>query len=601
MKRKQQLGHHDKSIDDPFELFVTSTDIRYCYYRDTHTILGRTFSMVVLSDFEALTPNLLCRTIETAEGGGIVIILLQTMDSLKQLYTMAMDAHSRFTSDGLQADIKPRFNERLILSLADCSACAVVDDELNLLPLSEHVVDLAPLNESDIVIAKEDIGKASEFCSEELKSVRESVKDMGTLSELVGTAATADQAKAVLKIASLIAEKRLQTSVALTAARGRGKSAALGLAAACAVANSYSNIFVTSPAVENVQTLFSFLRKGLIALGYQQHIDFEFHQSDHHETKGNIVRCSVSREHRQTVQYVSPNDNMTVASQAELLIIDEAAAIPLPLVRKLLGPYLVLISSTINGYEGTGRALSLKLLRDLRAPPAKQKMKKNTERNPMMATTFRDLVELELKEPIRYGPNDPVEKWLSQVLCLDATVPAKLNEKQCLALPSSCKLYLVNRDALFSYHKASERFLQRLMSLFVSSHYKNTPNDLLMLADAPLHLVFALVPPFEDDASYLPDVYAAVQVALEGSLAKETVRDALGRGLKPSGDLIPWTLSQHFLDEDFGALTGARIVRIANLLPRSREKRRRFPHFSRTPRRREPPPWRSTTWEPVLV
>ena len=53
-------------------------------------------------------------------------------------------------------------------------------------------------------------------------------------------------------------------------------------------------------------------------------------------------------------------------AQAELVIIDEAAAIPLPIVRNLLGPYLVFMSSTINGYEGTGRSLSLKLLDSLR-------------------------------------------------------------------------------------------------------------------------------------------------------------------------------------------------------------------------------------------
>lgn len=49
-------------------------------------------------------------------------------------------------------------------------------------------------------------------------------------------------------------------------------------------------------------------------------------------------------------------------SQAELLVIDEAAAIPITLVKNLLGPYLIFLSSTINGYEGTGRSLSLKLL-----------------------------------------------------------------------------------------------------------------------------------------------------------------------------------------------------------------------------------------------
>ena len=37
-----------------------------------------------LQDFEALTPNILCRTIETVQGGGMVVLLLKTMDSLKQ-------------------------------------------------------------------------------------------------------------------------------------------------------------------------------------------------------------------------------------------------------------------------------------------------------------------------------------------------------------------------------------------------------------------------------------------------------------------------------------------------------------------------------------
>ena len=49
-------------------------------------------------------------------------------------------------------------------------------------------------------------------------------------------------------------------------------------------------------------------------------------------------------------------------SQVELLVVDEAAAKLLPVVKSLLGPCLVFLSSTVNGYEGTGRSLSLKLL-----------------------------------------------------------------------------------------------------------------------------------------------------------------------------------------------------------------------------------------------
>ena len=34
--------------EDPFTLFVASTNIRYCYYADSHKILGNTFGMCVL-------------------------------------------------------------------------------------------------------------------------------------------------------------------------------------------------------------------------------------------------------------------------------------------------------------------------------------------------------------------------------------------------------------------------------------------------------------------------------------------------------------------------------------------------------------------------
>ena len=52
-------------------------------------------------------------------------------------------------------------------------------------------------------------------------------------------------------------------------------------------------------------------------------------------------------------------------------MVDEAAAIPLPLVEKMFGPYLILMASTVSGYEGTGRSLSVKLMSKLRAlhPP----------------------------------------------------------------------------------------------------------------------------------------------------------------------------------------------------------------------------------------
>jgi N-acetyltransferase 10 len=132
--------------------------------------------------------------------------------------------------------------------------------------------------------------------------------------------------------------------------------------------------------------------------------------------------------------------------------IDEAAAIPLPIVKALLGDRLTFMSSTVNGYEGTGRALSLKLIKELRdrkarnikspstvdttegrnAGNASSKKRGEAKRHEQRweaaaaeaaamenATGNSALVEIELATPIRYSQGDPVEMWLNKLLCLN--------------------------------------------------------------------------------------------------------------------------------------------------------------------------------------
>jgi len=51
------------------------------------------------------------------------------------------------------------------------------------------------------------------------------------------------------------------------------------------------------------------------------------------------------------MQYIQPQDHEKLF-QVEFLVIDEAASIQSPVVKALLGRYLVFIFSTMNGYEG---------------------------------------------------------------------------------------------------------------------------------------------------------------------------------------------------------------------------------------------------------
>lgn len=296
VKRDVKRGIRDEGDMDPFELFLGVTDIRYTYYKDTDKVLGQTFGMLVLQDFEAITPNLLARTIETVEGGGVVVLLLQSMTSLKQLYTMSMDVHSRYRSSSQNTgDPVARFNERFILSLGSCPACLVLDDELNVLPLSQGK-HITPLDANS--------AKSSQSTKDaaELAKLVASLADTQPVGEVVKHSRTLDQARAILTFTDAIASKTLSLTVALTAARGRGKSAALGLSIALAIAHSYSNIFVTSPSPENLKTCFEFILKGFDALGYQEHLDYDVVQSANPEWKGAVVRINVFKDHRQTIQ-----------------------------------------------------------------------------------------------------------------------------------------------------------------------------------------------------------------------------------------------------------------------------------------------------------
>jgi N-acetyltransferase 10 len=543
-----KAGMSTETTKESFQTFLQQTQIRFCQYQESHKILGQTFGMAVLQDFEAITPNILARTIETVSGGGMIIVMLRAMRSLKQLYTIVMDVHARYRTESLR-DVVPRFNERFLLSLADCNNVLCVDDDLHVLPFTSKMRSLGATKKEEQTAELLKQGRLQHEI--DLSSLKSKLKGSEDVGALVQMCQTVDQAKTVLLLMQSIVGKTLNTTCAVTAGRGRGKSTALGIAVAGAVQQGYSNIFCTAPSPENVQTFFEFVIKGLLELGYKERVDFEAMQSTNPEFAKCVIRINIMKGHRQTVQFVSAQDS-TLLRQAELLVIDEAAAIPLPIVKRMLGPYLIFLSSTISGYEGTGRSLSMKLVADMRKHSS----------GSSQSADGRLLKEISLSDPIRYGQKDPVEHWLGELLCLEATnlkVPVKSSPH-----PSSCELYYVSRDALFSYHPTAEKMLQNMMSLLVAAHYKNQPNDLQLMSDAPGHHLFVLCGPMTgNNSSELPDIFCVIHACEEGNVSSQSVTENLSRGSRPSGDLIPFTMAQYYLEEGFAKLAGLRVIRIA--------------------------------------
>jgi N-acetyltransferase 10 len=597
MKKLAQRGLYENETDSVhhvLERFFAMAKITYCFYKDTEKILGKTYGMLVLQDFEALTPNILARTMETVRGGGCIIMLLKKMESLRRLYSLTMDAHARFSTHGY-SHIRPRFNERFILSLGACTSCVVIDEEFNLLPSltsKSLLTTLSSTGQQQPPTSSSQTPDLQQIKSKQLSGL--SLQD--PIASLIDICRTIDQVTALKDILGKILNKSPSFTqfgghtFTLQASRGRGKSALLGLIIAGALFDGLViSCYVSAPSITSIQTLYEFIIKGLTSLRFVEHRDFKIitegfdignnnnnstSTSNSNFSNKQILAIEIMNSHHTTkqhqyVRYIDPLSSSidVLVSNADMIVIDEAAAIPLPLVKRLLpsvssttsssNQIIQLLSSTVDGYEGTGRSLSLKLFKELKNEEIKR---------------GRSFMEIKLIEPIRYGRNDPIELWLHDLLLLNAGSSSSNSEETSSGNTSTnnfpalnrTELFAVDRDTLFSRHRVSERMLQRIWSLFITSHYKNSPNDLQLLADAPAHRLYVLISVDSmNDVQHEPQILCAIQVAFEGTIPSSLVKKQLATGSKESGDLIPWQMAQQFQDDTFGEYRGVRVIRIA--------------------------------------
>jgi N-acetyltransferase 10 len=131
-----------------------------------------------------------------------------------------------------------------------------------------------------------------------LKEIKHQLRDSKPIGNLVSLCKTYDQASSVMELVDKISEKSLTSTCSITAGRGRGKSAALGIAIASSIVYGFSNIFVTAPSPENLKTVFEFIFRGLDALNYKEHTDYEILQSTNPDFNHAVVRVNITRDHR---------------------------------------------------------------------------------------------------------------------------------------------------------------------------------------------------------------------------------------------------------------------------------------------------------------
>jgi len=324
-----------------------------------------------------------------------------------------------------------------------------------------------------------------------------------------GECRTEDQRRAVQAI-ERVAKGHRRRPLVLTSDRGRGKSAALGIAAARLLRAGLGRIVVTAPSLEAAEPVFRHAARLL---------------SGAHASRG-----ALHLDGRRMV--FAPPDTLCATDEgADLVLVDEAAAIPTPLLERLLRRHArIVFATTVHGYEGSGRGFALRFQQVLE------------RRTPQWRAQ-------RLETPIRWAPHDPVEGTAFRALLLDA-LPAP-EGAVAGADPGSCLVQHLDRDALAE----DEATLSALFGLLVLAHYRTRPGDLRQLLDGPNVSVFAM--------RHAGHVVACALVAREGDFDAPTAAAIWAGRRRPRGHLIPQSLATHGGLEQAARLSCARIMRIA--------------------------------------
>ena len=312
---------------------------------------------------------------------------------------------------------------------------------------------------------------------------------------------TEDQRQAVAAILRA-ARGRARRPLVIVADRGRGKTAALGIAAGELLGSGMRRILVTAPRLSAVDPLF------------------------HHATRRRPEAQAAGE-----LRFQAPDALCQAPEPADLLLVDEAAAIPAPLLECLLQAYPRLVfATTIHGYEGTGRGFEVRFRHALeRLTP--------------------DYRRIALQTPIRWAAADPLEALVARALLLDANPAADAGVLA--AMPDKVEPLRFDRDALVR----DEATLSQLFGLLVLAHYQTRPLDLRHLLDGPNLQVHAL--------RQGGHIVATALVASEGGLDQDLAEEIYQGRRRPQGHLLPQTLSAHAGLAVAPTLRWARIVRLA--------------------------------------
>jgi tRNA(Met) cytidine acetyltransferase len=418
----------------------------------THQILGQEFAHAVYDGFSGLHSDKLAALTGTVKAGGILFLLLPELNDLASWQDPSL---STVQSHG-QSIGYSLFNQRF----------ATIIKRLPAFHFSEQN------------------GCISNFVSSVTDNKIDYLPQQNCVEQIVK-----------------VANGRANRPLLINADRGRGKSAALGLAAAKL---TDKKVIICSTQFKATHSSFKHL--------------------------ANELSLQYNAEHKQlaNLHYVAPDALLNALPECDLLLIDEAAAIPVSLLLKMLAHYpRIVFASTLVGYEGNGRGYTIRFSNYIKAHYKASKV-------------------ITLDEPLRFAKHDPLEKHIRTLLALDAQYK-ELSSDQ-LEQPVHSEITqqsLVNNEPL----------LQQVIALLALAHYQSSVNDLRQLLDAPSQRIFI--------CKINNQLVGVCLIAIEGGLSEELALQVISGERRPQGHLMAQTLSQLSFNNDYLTQLSARVVRIA--------------------------------------
>jgi len=311
-----------------------------------------------------------------------------------------------------------------------------------------------------------------------------------------------------------VAHGHARRPLVISADRGRGKSTVLGVAAARLLLDGLPRVTVVAPHRAAVDTLF---RQAQAAAGLPAH---------------GVANVSIGAG---VLCFRLPAECLADAGAPGLVLVDEAAAIPVAVLQRLVAHNNRLVfATTVHGYEGSGRGFELRFRAVLeRAMPQWR--------------------ALQLSAPVRWAVDDPLEDLLNASLLLDA----ELVDTD--AAQGELSITRVEPEALC----ADEALLRAVFGLLINAHYQTRPSDLRQLLDNPdNHLWLARL----GDA-----VVGVLLASLEGGLDDAMARQVVAAGRRPRGHLLPQSLAVH---AGLDACLQRRVLRVQRIAVHPQMRRR---------------------------